>query len=241
MNKSIAGSGEILAGEYESIRISGSGRLFGLVRCESFSTSGSSTGESIECGNAFKVSGESTFTKDVSAGHVSIAGSFTCGGDLLARERVSVSGSAKCMRNIKCGSMSVAGELIANADIEAETVKVTGEVKCAGLLNAESITIKGNGSKIGSVGGSSIVICRGSVSKNLVKVPVISTIVKSVSSKVCVMHDIEGDEIMLENVEVPRVSGRIVTIGDDCRIDLVQYSQEINISPKAKVAKTEKI
>ena len=52
---------------------------------------------------------------------------------------------------------------------------------------------------------------------------------------------IEADTIALENVKTPRVSGRIVAIGEDCEIDLVQYSEEIEISPKAKVGRTEKI
>ena len=44
MDMKISGSGVIGAGEYEDIRISGSGRLQGLVRCKSFAASGAAFG-----------------------------------------------------------------------------------------------------------------------------------------------------------------------------------------------------
>ena len=36
-------------------------------------------------------------------------------------------------------------------------------------------------------------------------------------------------------------TGRYIMIGEGCDIDLVQYSENIEISPKAKVKKCEKI
>ena len=52
---------------------------------------------------------------------------------------------------------------------------------------------------------------------------------------------IEADTVALENVRAPRVSGRVVAIGEDCEIELVQYSEQIEISPRAKVGRTEKL
>ena len=56
-----------------------------------------------------------------------------------------------------------------------------------------------------------------------------------------VKTSIEGDEIALEGVIAPRVSGRVVAIGAGCEIDLVQYSEQVEISPEATVGKTEQI
>lgn len=241
MNKSISGSGKITEGEYEEIRISGSGRLCGLVSCDSCHTSGTSKGDELICKNAFKVSGESTFLKDLKAGSVSVSGSFTCGGKLEAKERIGCSGSIRCRGDIRCGELSVTGELNVEADIEAEIVRVVGEIECEGLMNAENITIKGAGSSFGSIGGCKIDITRGGVMKKIIKVPVLSSLMKSISGKIEVKTAIEGDEVTLENVHTPRVSGRVVVIGDDCRIDLVQYSESVTISDKAKVGRTEQL
>ncbi len=241
MNKHIAGSGRIPAGEYESIHISGSGTLSGLVRCESFSTSGSSKGDSIDCKTTFKISGASTFMKDISAQSVGVSGSFTCGGNIKAKDRVSASGVIKCSSNVKCAELNVSGQMTVGGEIEAENVKVSGQLDCDGLVNAEEVTIKGAGSTIGAIGGSRIVLRRGDILKSMTKIPIIGTIAKTVSGKIKVTGSIEGDEITLENVDAARVSGRIVSIGDDCCIDLVQYSEEVTISEKARVKKTEKI
>ena len=52
---------------------------------------------------------------------------------------------------------------------------------------------------------------------------------------------IEGDTIAVERVSTPLIVGRIVAIGAGCKVDLVQYSEEIEIHPDAVVKKVEKI
>jgi len=228
MDMNIAGSGQIASGEYENIRISGSGKLVGHIRCASFHSSGSSKGDSIECTEEFKVAGSSKFSQNVVAKEVSLSGAFSCGG------------------NIKCEKLRVAGLLEANGDIEAENVTASGVINCTGLLNAEEITINfSNGMEIGSIGGSKIVICENYNSKrNIIILPLFSNLVSNVSKhigSVRVKNSIEGDSIALEKVIAERVSGRIVAIGEGCKIDLVQYSEQIEISPDAKVGRCEKI
>ena len=52
---------------------------------------------------------------------------------------------------------------------------------------------------------------------------------------------IEGDVVAIECVRAPKVVGRVVAIGAGCNIDLVQYSEEIEVHPDAKVGKCEKV
>ncbi len=241
MNISIAGCGQIAPGEYEDIRISGSGKLSGLVRCASFSTTGSSRGAELDCKGAVKVAGSSSFSKSIRAGSVSVSGSLDNGGDLWVHNEISCSGSVECGGSIRCGTLKVSGEVEADGGVEAESVSVSGTLECDGLLNAENIEIKGTGMKIGSIGGSRIIIRRAAALSKLAKIPLLSSVFKTVSGMVEVPGGIEGDTIELENVRTPRVCGRIVTIEDDCNIDLVQYSEEIHISPKAKVGRSEQV
>ncbi len=51
----------------------------------------------------------------------------------------------------------------------------------------------------------------------------------------------EKDVIAIEHVNVPKVVGRVVAIGEGCDIELVQYSDEIELHPDAKVGRCEKI
>lgn len=242
MNMHISGSGNIPAGEYEKVSVSGSARLHGLVRCNSFATSGSSAGESIECSENFKISGSSAFSGNVSAGYIGISGSFSCGGEIISNGKIICSGGAKCEKSIKCDELSVSGSIKIGEDVEAEKIKIDGIINCSGLLNAEDIEIKfDKGMDIGSIGGSKIIIIREPKRKLGERLPLFSSLVKKINGNVHVEGSIEGDEIALESVTCPRVTGRVVAVGAGCDIDLVQYSDQIEISPDARVGKTEKI
>lgn len=242
MNMHISGSGNIPAGEYEKVSVSGSARLHGHVRCNSFATSGSSAGESIECSENFKVSGSSSFSGNVSAGYIGISGSFFCGGELFSKGKFVCSGGAKCEKSIKCDELSVSGSIKVGEDVEAEKIKIDGIINCSGLLNAEEVEIKfDKGMDIGSIGGSKIIIIKEPKRKFGERLPLLFSLVKKINGNVCVEGSIEGDEIALEAVSCPRVTGRVVAVGAGCDIDLVQYSDQIEVSPDAKVGKTEKI
>ena len=77
MDMKISGSGVIGAGEYDNVRISGSGKVHGPIRCKSFSASGAVDGnDSIECAEAFRVSGSGSFDGSIKAGCIGVAGAF---------------------------------------------------------------------------------------------------------------------------------------------------------------------
>ncbi len=241
MNVNIFGSGQIAPGQYDTVRISGSGKLEGLVRCNAFSSSGASRGAELECSGAVKISGSSSFTRGIQAGELSVTGALSCGNDLQVSRELNCSGSLECGGSLRCNSLKLSGEAEVDGDVEAEAVKVSGSLDCTGLLNAETVLITGAGMRIGSIGGGSITIHRAAALGKMAKLPLLSTIIKTISGKVEVSGSIEGDSLELENVHCPCVSGRVVVIGPDCRIDVVQYSESVEISPKATVGRSEQI
>ena len=225
--------------------------MSGPIRCKSFSASGAVGGnDSFECAEAFRVSGSGSFDGSIKAGSLGAYGSFSCGGDIIVSGE---SKSANCLENIKeClgalkdGDVHIAGaaDIGGGGGVEAEIVKIDGKLDCGGLVHAEEVDIAfDSGMDIGSIGGSRISIYRSlSRSRRISRLPLISSLLSSVGlGKVNVKTAIEGDVIAIENVRTPRVSGRIVAIGEDCEIDLVQYTEQIEISPNAKVGKVEKV
>lgn len=227
MDIRISGAGNIPSGDYEKVSVAGSGRLGEQVHCVTFSTAGASKGGAIVCKERFKVSGSAKFERDIQAKAVCVSGALSCGGSLTAQD-VECVGNAKCAKNIKCEQLSVSGSLQVDGDVEAESVETSGALNCVGLLNAENIKIKADKCmQIGSIGGSKITIERKRFSLFS-------------NRGVTVEHAIEGDEIALEYVTCPCVMGRIVNIGKGCKIGLVQYSESVEISPKAQVERTEK-
>ena len=184
----------------------------------------------------------------IKAGSLGAYGAFSCDGDIIVSGE---SKSANCLENIKeClgalkdGDVHIAGAADIGGGVEAEIVKIDGKLDCGGLVNAEEVDIAfDSGMDIGSIGGSRISIYRShSRNRRITRLPLISSLLSSVGlGKVNVKTAIEGDVIAIENVRTPRVSGRIVAVGEDCEIDLVQYTEQIEVSPNAKVGKVEKV
>ena len=245
MDLNISGSGQITPGEYSTIRISGSGHLADAVRCQNLHVSGSANGSNVVCEKDFHISGSCSFSGKVSAGNVAISGGTSFGGDVEAKERIAISGGMRCDGDIKCKQLQVSGKGVVSGDVEAELAKIRGALDCDGLLNAEEVDIEfEKGMEVGSIGGSKIMIYKrhGEEKKKRVRLPLFSSLVKKTTTgEVYVKTSIEGDEIALEGVFTPRVSGRVVAIGADCEIELVQYSEQVEVSPEAKVGRTERI
>lgn len=240
----IAGSGHISAGEYnEKIAVSGSARLDGTVRCLGFTCSGStSAAGDLICAEDAKISGSTGIDKNFCAREVKVSGSFRVGGDCKVEQEIRIAGSTNCHGEVKCGALRCAGKITVGGGIEAEEVKLAGAVNCCGLLNAEKIEIKldGASSRVGSIGGSDIRIWVEKRTKKVSRLPLFSKLIGS-GGDLQVDESIEGDVIALEGVSTPLVVGRIVAIGEDCQIDLVQYSEVIEIHPDAKVGRYEKV
>lgn len=242
MDMRIAGSGTVVPGEYENIRISGSGRLEGLIRCDKLHTAGAVTGHDLECKQEAKFSGSSRFRGNIRSGSLATFGSFTCDKEVVVTESFHTSGSARIRSSLRCGELEAAGSLSVEGDAEAETIDITGTVHCSGLINAESVRIRSDDSCfIGAIGGSKVDIRWECGNKLISAFPSLARIFKELPGNVRVESSIEADVIDIANVTAPRVSGRIVKIGETCNIDLVQYSEEITVSPKAHVGRTEKI
>lgn len=246
MDMSFSGAGSIAPGEYDKVRISGSGRSEGLIRCESIHVSGSYHGESIECINEFHASGSAKNDGDVSAGSMGISGAYKCEGNITVKDEAHISGSFGCGKNLKCGELKIYGAAKIGGDIEAEHAVICGGVKCAGLINAEVLEIYlgqggiGNSTKAGSIGGSKITV----ESKGSAHHPGFFEILfgwNSGKATLEVEESIEGDDIRLEKTIAKTVIGRNVVIGEGCKIGLVQYSEEAIISPDAQVGSCEKI
>lgn len=241
MDMKISGSGNIPAGEYESIKISGSGHMQGVVRCTSLGIAGSAHGDSVVCTGDIRISGSSHFGGNVTTKSMAVSGSANIGGDLEVSDEVRLSGGVRCGGSIKAGTLIVAGGLNVGYDAEAEIARIHGGICCPGLLNAENVEIETDGhNEIGSIGGSRIMITTRHSKNRKHRLPLFVKL-SGKHSVVKVAQSIEGDDIAIENVTCPRVSGRVVAIGEDCEIGLLQYSERYEIHEKAKVGRIEKL
>lgn len=240
----ISGSGKIPGGEYkENCSVSGSAKISGDLRCLAFSCSGAAKAEGyLACETEAHVSGSLHVAKCLQAEDICVSGSLRVGEDCVATDEVKISGALHCGGILKGTSVMVSGGFHVEKGVEAEEVKIAGRVICEGLLNAErtEIRLNGEGSSIHSIGGSKITVTAG-------KRPEVNSLIslfRSWHSKIGdlkVTESVEGDYVSLEDTEVPVVLGRIVTIGQNCKIGRVQYSERVKIDPSAQVDQVEKV
>ena len=211
-NIKISGSGAVSSGEYDSIKLSGSAKLFGEIKCGTISSSGTIKSEAkIYAGN-IKTSGNATFYSDVRADSISSSGNFKSEGALSCGE-ISVSGSAKIAQSISA----------------RKNARFSGIVRCGGSLRAGEVNIKfSSRSEFSAIDGKIIRIHPTRAAKLLRK-------------RLTVISSITGDKITLKNVVCPHVHGRIVTVGSGCVIDRLEYTESADVSRRAKVGKTEKL
>ena len=221
MDVKIAGKGCVSAGTYAKMKISGNGRLCGSVQCESLSASGSIRGEELMCAQKIKLSGKGVFLQNLTAKEACVDGSLRVGGNIRT-ERLQISGAVCC------------------DGLQTKQAKISGAVCCKGGMVADDLSICfGGKTRAESIKGEKIEICA-SKSK---KIGNSLLVFKKWRDKcnACVQDSIEGKEIKIDDVTCPRVSGQIVYIGKGCNIGLVQYSECVQISSRAKVGKVERL
>ena len=237
MDMKISGAGVIGGGEYDKVAISGSAKAEGFIRCKELHCAGAFSGSAeIECENEIKISGAFSNSGKITAKELRVSGSAKTGA--VSAEIVKVSGAYKVNGNLKATEISVGGGLKTEGDIEAEKAEITGGINCDGLINAEEIRIElssSSGSKAGSIGGSKIVI------ENYREKGILERIFGRRKCDFVVSESIEGDEIIIEHTKAKTVTGKYVMIGEGCEIELLQYSESAEISPKAKIGRCEKI
>ena len=144
-NINIAGSGKISGGEYAQVKISGSGRVLGNIRCTDLRSAGSAHVEGdVECAGQIKCAGSFRCDGRVQADELHVSGSCTLGSEVRARV-FKAAGSFFAGGRMCTEQLSGAGRFTVDGDIEGDEVKLSGSVKVNGLLNAERLHIRVGG------------------------------------------------------------------------------------------------
>ena len=233
---SISGSGKIAGGEYDNIRISGSGSMTGDVIANSVHISGSGRSESIEAGE-IKASGSFHAGGCVKAGEIHVSGSAHIGGAIEAGE-IRISGAFHANDVISAKTVRVSGSMHAESGVEADNAIISGAAHIKGLLNAESIEINLNGaSRISEIGCERIAVKKTGAPFfsffNIFKM--------NIGSKSLTANSIEGTEVFLENTICPVVRAKNAVIGEGCEIGRIEYEDTLEIHPSAAVKEKVKI
>jgi cytoskeletal protein CcmA (bactofilin family) len=242
-NPKIVGAGNISGGKYDSVTITGSGKVEGSVEAASISASGSASFAGDVKAGDLSASGSVGISGSVQADAVSWSGSGSVGGGLRAKKFVSrgafgiaqtldadeidieINGesNAETIRgkniSVKRGHGASGGHANASArGGHASTNVSVGEVHTSGNASAASYTFVSKGTAGKATGGYASSGSSGELSDSRLKV-----------------DSIRGDTIELENTDAVTVTGRDVTIGEGCVIDTVTYSGKLTVTGSGTV------
>ena len=257
MDMKISGAGVLSGGEYDDVKISGSARIEGGIRCRSFSCAGAAKGEGdLRCLEDFRSTGSTHITGDVSAQNAEVSGSLRCGA-LTAEKEVKLFGGVNIEGRLSGSDVRASGSLKVGDGIEAESfrfltsmagpVSAGGSLHCQGLLNAETVEIVLGLEKhsVTAIGGGSVRVeerPEGGAFGAFGRSPRFPfPWGKPAEGSLTVSESIEADQVELVNTICPTVSGRRVVVGKGCRIDLVRYSESLRVDPEAQVGREEQV
>jgi cytoskeletal protein CcmA (bactofilin family) len=231
----LSGSSETGGGSFIKVEINGSGKIHGNVDCET-----------LECNGAAKIYGDVTSEHavikgsakvegDISADKIEVHGNSTVDGNISFREMI-IKGHSKLEESLKGDHLLLEGMMKVKGDCEVESAELNGAFTIGGLLSGDRIAIELHGkSKAKEIGGETITVKRsGPAILNLDKL--IKTWSKELHADL-----IEGDVVKLEYTRAKVVRGTDVEIGPGCEIELIEYRNDLQVSEKAKVNKTEKL
>ena len=241
----ILGTGTIAGGEYSEVTINGKAKANGNIKCIELKVNGSlDCKNGVECENDAKLKGILTLGESIKAKGLRAMGKLCIKGDITSEE-LEINGSLESKGKMRATKINSNGTLRCTSDIEAENINVSGTLACDGLVNAESLNLKmeSKNMKIGSIGGGMITVYPGYTDNVIHKITPLKKVLKVLNNtcKLIVKESIEGDIVNLECVEAPVVCGRIVIIGEGCKIEKVQYSEKIEIAEGAVVENQIKI
>lgn len=250
----INGSGAATGGVFHNVKMSGAGKISGDVECRELKINGSGKVEGNIKADSIKTAGSSSLMGDISAQSIATNGSAKLGGHVQAGELTvngsqsiekslsakvfEVNGSSKVEGKISAEKITVNGSLKAESDCESERFIANGSIKIRGLLNADFIELNlGFESSVKEIGGETIII------KRYGQLNLFKRLFDALMPKPYHMQAelIEGDSITIETTKAAMVRGKTVAIGEKCEIDIIEYTDKIEIHPSSTVREVIKL
>lgn len=193
-NIKVDGFGKVNEGQYDSISISGSGKLCGDIQCKQLNVEGSGKSEGNLTCDTIVVSGVMKNEGNLNVKEANIEGVCNCEGDFKA-ERIVIDGAIKSEGYLNAEYLEVNGALKNDTEINVDHMIVDGKVKAVDIVGRK---IEMNSNKI----------FRGFFSS-------ISHFENQVNTITC-------DEIIASSLKCDKISCDHIVLKHGCKIDVVE-------------------
>jgi cytoskeletal protein CcmA (bactofilin family) len=211
----LAGMGGAVGGSYRNVKMEGIGKVDGSLVCETFTQNGIGTViGSITC-----------------FGLCDMHGKLKVEGSIDARELI-LEGQVRVNGRLQGEVVKLTGMLTVHGDCEADWLQVEGGFTIDGLLSADNMEIRLQArGQVREIGGERI---RVTLTRRSNWGRLLGWAVPALQPHLNV-QTVEGGDIELTDTIAEVVRGDRVVIGPGCRIDHVEYTQELTVHPTASV------
>ncbi len=235
-NLIINGSGSGPGGDYNSVKISGSGKIDGDFTSADFVINGHGKALGNVTSDLLHVNGNGHILGAVKIGELKVRGSATFDKDVVC-DSISVTGTAKILGSLEAETIKVSGTAKIDANCSADTFDSSGQFKIGGLLSADTIDIKlgSAASSAKEIGGEKIIVKVANIGLSAIRA------IFSPGIALLKAEAIECNDIDLESTKAKIVRGHNITLGNGCDIDLVEYTGTLKITGDAKVGEEKKV
>lgn len=138
----ITGSGIATPGEYDAIKVSGSGKLFGPIQCNELKISGYCKSEEAVTSKEARISGSYKSDGAFIADHLIISGNFNASGDVSVKD-LRIDGVAKVVgKYINGEQIRVNGSLKNDLEINSDRLEVNGLIHAKDIVGTNVEILK---------------------------------------------------------------------------------------------------
>jgi cytoskeletal protein CcmA (bactofilin family) len=236
----IIGDNSASGGSYDNVKIVGDCVVNGNLDCCDFRSVGDSRVEGSVKARSARIVGTILVRGSLESGDLRVTGKVDTHGSLTA-EKLVVRGEINVGSGVKSDDIRLIGQTTIRENCQAERFKSEGPINIGALLTADDLDLRVHGRcKVSEIGGGRITVRRGHYSK-------FGEILKSLFIPVSYFkgtltaESIEGDEIRLEDTKAKTVRARDVVIGDECEVDVLEYTGECRISSRSTVKEKRKV
>lgn len=230
----INGFGSSNGGQFNQVTLNGFGTVNNNVQCKVAEINGFGTLNGDIKAEEAKIAGKAKIKGSVESNSLTIEGTASIGGKLFANT-VKISGKASVSGKVKSEEIEVKGNFTVEEDCETDVFKAESIFKVSGLLSADRIDVLLFGPcKAKEIGGQTIIVkkYKGSLIGNLLK-PFLPTHLET--------ELIEGDKIEIESTNAGIIRGNQIKIGPNCRVDLVEYTDQLQVDHRASVKESRQV
>ncbi|AST91564.1 MULTISPECIES: polymer-forming cytoskeletal protein [Sutcliffiella] len=236
----INGSMVVSGGSFNEVSINGKGTINGDVQCKEFKINGACDVNGKLKAETGVIRGNTNVEEDLYIGDFSVYGNATLQGNLYT-SLFNVKGSCSVEKSINAEVIKPYGRLKVGDSCRADNFIARGVFDINDTLDSKIIDVTINGGKC-----SANVIKGEQVSVKLKGEEGFLKVLKSLFSfgddrGTLKANEIIGNDIQLAATKAKLVKGDRITLNDGCDIELVEYTESLEIVGKARVIESKKV